>query len=258
MKRYIGQIGGATVTCYFYSILCLFAGVYYRGVITINTITALFLASISGVIVYTFLKSKDVDLYKRKNIRFFISQLIAFVVMLPSILLYIGAVWNTNALSVIIVSFITFIVSCVIGSTVAWIHSYYTQRNDPIIKRYNFLVSKWLKNLNSILLIGEIIYAGVMMFGIYIAAGWSNDTAVMFGSVKFYIIVIAIAVISMLLKIIRKSNNMIYIANIVNSVLFMIAEIVLISNPYLTRLDYFWILNTVPLVVGIKGIANKL
>ena len=64
--------------------------------------------------------------------------------------------------------------------------------------------------------------------------------------------------ISILLKIIRKSNNMIYIANIVNSVLFMIAEFVLISNPYLTRLDYFWILNTVPLVVGIKGIANKL
>ena len=68
MKKYIGQIGGATVTCYFYSILCLFACIYYRGVITINTITALFLSSISGVVVYAFLKSSDVDLYKRKNI----------------------------------------------------------------------------------------------------------------------------------------------------------------------------------------------
>lgn len=129
MKKYISQIGGVVVSGCFYAILCIFAYIYYGGYVTISASATLLVSLVPAIIEYAFLKSDNLRIFKRKIIRYLVTKIVSFVLMIPIIILYIGTVWNTNAISVILISFTTFIISCLMADVVAGLQSIFNQRN---------------------------------------------------------------------------------------------------------------------------------
>lgn len=106
------------------------------------------------------------------------------------------------------------------------------------------------------MLASEVVWAGVSIFGIYITAGWSNDTAIMFKAVKFYIAIIIVSILCAILKIFLKKKILVNIENLINSILFIRAELVLSMNLLLVRTDYCMLFAVIPAAFGVLGISN--
>ena len=103
MKKNIGQIGGVILSVYFYVVLWSFAYAYFHGIVNVKIPIVILLSSISGVFSFCFLKSESLKIFYRELIQLIISSLIVYMILIPTYLLFTGAVWATNAILIILV-----------------------------------------------------------------------------------------------------------------------------------------------------------
>jgi len=116
-----------------------------------------------------------------------------------------------------------------------------------------------LKNIllysNISLMILDCLYAGITIFAIIITCIWSSDTAVALKANVWYIGSIIIAILGLVLYFSFKKYLIVYGSNIIISILFLVAEYIMRKNPYMTRPEWFALVDSLPLIVAMLGIT---